>query len=175
MALHHASFFYEAEQYGFTYIIDKENSPWFKSDEIETILEKRHSLCAGHQKQWYEIDDPGNEDPYTLFVNTSGLLQWLSSAIEIPVVMEFKRWITNELLPLIRGPHILQVYKKNTSNVFIFVQDYKDNIKEAVKKINLRSFTLFLEKANIPPDKNICEMLKPMYPNATLTSIQELC
>ncbi|GIY71431.1 hypothetical protein CEXT_377251 [Caerostris extrusa] len=104
--------FYDAEQYGITYIIDKDNSPWFKSEEIETILEYRHSLCADHQKQWYEIDGPGNEDPYTLFVNTSGLLQWLSSTIETLVVMEFKRWMTNELLPLIRGPHIVQIYKK---------------------------------------------------------------
>ncbi|GIY17179.1 hypothetical protein CDAR_379651 [Caerostris darwini] len=104
------------------------------------------------------------------------MLQWLSSTIETPVVMEFKRWRTNELLPMIRGPHILQVYKKqNTSNVFIFMQDYKDNIKETTKKINMRLCTLFLEKNNIPPDKNICEMLKPMYPNATLTSVQELC
>ncbi|GIY19881.1 hypothetical protein CDAR_244551 [Caerostris darwini] len=112
MALHHASFFYDAELYGITYIIDKDNSPWFKSDDIETVLEYRHSLCSDHQKEWYEIDDPGNEDPYALFVNTSGLLQWLSSTIETPVVMEFKTWMTNELLPMIRGPHILQIYKK---------------------------------------------------------------
>ncbi|GIY66857.1 hypothetical protein CEXT_630471 [Caerostris extrusa] len=89
--------FYDAEQYGITYIIDKDNSPWFKSVEIETVLEYRLSLCADRQKIMVKIDDPGNEDPYTLFVNTSGLLQWLSSTIETPVVMEFKGWMTNEL------------------------------------------------------------------------------
>ncbi|GIX94021.1 hypothetical protein CDAR_461681 [Caerostris darwini] len=174
MALQRVSFLYDVEQYDITYIMDKDSSPWFTVDDIKAILEYRYSLCADHQKEWYEIGDPGNEDPYTVFVNQSGLLQWLSSTIETPVVVEFKRWITNKLLPMIRGPHILKVYKKNTSNVFIFVQDYKDNMEEATKNINMRSFTLFLEKNNIPPDKNVCEMMKPMYPNATLTSVQEL-
>ncbi|GIY07616.1 hypothetical protein CEXT_770731 [Caerostris extrusa] len=69
MALHHASFLYDAEQYCITYIMDKDSSPWFKSDDIEMVLEYQHSLCVDHQKEWYEIDNPGNEDPYTVFVN----------------------------------------------------------------------------------------------------------
>ncbi|GIY89439.1 hypothetical protein CEXT_46841 [Caerostris extrusa] len=175
MALRQASFLYDAEQHGITYTMDKDGSPWFKADDIDAVLEYRQGLHADHQKEWYEIKDPRDRDRHTVFVNASGLSQWLSSTIETPVGVAFKRWMTGELLPKICGHHILQVYKKNTSNVFIFAQDYKDNIEEATRKINRRSFTLFLEKNNIPPGKNICWMLKPMHPNATLTTVQELC
>ncbi|GIY78142.1 hypothetical protein CDAR_444731 [Caerostris darwini] len=112
MALHHFSFLYDSEQHDITYIKDKDGSPWFKADDIDEVLEYRHFLSADYQKEWHEIGDSGNEDPYTLFVNTRGLLKWLSSTIDTPEKEAFKRWIVNEPLPTIRGPHILQVYKK---------------------------------------------------------------
>ncbi|GIX66736.1 hypothetical protein CEXT_592021 [Caerostris extrusa] len=134
MALSHASFHYDAKQHGITYTMDKDGSPWFQAVDINAVLEYRHGLHADHQKEWYEIGDPSHEDPYTVFVYANGLSQWLSSTIETPVAVAFKRWMTGELLPKIRGPHILQVYKKNTSNVFIFAQDYKENIEEATRE-----------------------------------------
>ncbi|GIY78141.1 hypothetical protein CDAR_444721 [Caerostris darwini] len=101
MALHHTLFLYDAEQY-ITYIIDEYVLLWFKVDDIDTILEYRHSLLADYQREWYEIGDPGSEDPYTVFVSMTVLVQWLSSAIETPVVVAFKRWIFEDLLLTIR-------------------------------------------------------------------------
>ncbi|GIX94315.1 enoyl-CoA delta isomerase 1, mitochondrial [Caerostris extrusa] len=142
MALHHASFFYE------------DNSPWFKSDETETVLEYRHSLCADHQKEWYEIDDPGNEDSYTLFVNTSDLLQWLSSTIETPVVMEFKRWMTNNkrwMSNFLTGnlPGIATVIMKkppvNSLNL-----EFLQKLTEVVKDLEDRKFRGLILTSDLP-------------------------
>ncbi|GIY92850.1 hypothetical protein CEXT_33251 [Caerostris extrusa] len=85
-------FFTDSRQHDITYIKDKDMlNTVVQSQTYYKVLEYRHFLSADYQKEWHEIGDSGNEDPYTLFVNTRGLLQWLTSTIDTPDKEAFKR------------------------------------------------------------------------------------
>lgn len=84
----------------------KNNEPWFVGKDIATVLGFRNSRDAINTHVFNEdkgvdsIDTPGGLQKMTI-VNESGLYALIFGS-RLPKAKDFKRWVTNEVLPSIR-------------------------------------------------------------------------
>jgi len=94
-------------------IIDNKNIPWFSAINVASILEyvdtKRaiinnvdtndKTTFANLKK--YIKNIPKNSQPHAVYINESGLYSLVLSSNK-PLAKEFKRWVTEKVLPSIR-------------------------------------------------------------------------
>jgi len=103
-----------------TIIIDDKNIPWFSATNISDILEYINSrqiilkyvdpndrTTFGELRKYIK-NIPKNSQPYAVYINESGLYSLVLSSNKL-LAKEFKRWVTEKVLPSIRqtGSYII--------------------------------------------------------------------
>ena len=94
-------------------IIYNNNMPWFSGINIAKILEyndTRHAISNNvgeiDKKQFSELKEftnkiPKNAQPHAIYINESGLYSLILSS-KMPKALEFRKWVTEQVLPSIR-------------------------------------------------------------------------
>ena len=97
---------FKHEKFGNIRTINKNGEPWFVGKDVATILGYKDSINAlkshvdSEDKLGWQITTSGQRREVT-FINESGLYSLILSS-KLPQAKEFKRWVTNEVLPQIR-------------------------------------------------------------------------
>ena len=107
---------FKHEKFGDIRTINKNDEPWFVGKDVASVLgyAKPENAVAIHvdseDKTNALIQCPGsNYKSKTMLINESGLYSLILSS-KLPQAKEFKRWVTNEVLPQIRktGAYLTQ-------------------------------------------------------------------
>lgn len=94
------------EEFGTIRAIEKDGEPWFVGKEIADILGYKNgsrdinSHVEEEDRLKYQIGTSGQNRIQTI-INESGLYALIFGS-KLPKAKEFKRWVTNEVLPAIR-------------------------------------------------------------------------
>lgn len=97
---------FENEQFGRLEVIDKNGDPWFYGKDIAERLgytNPRDALTKHvdeDDKGVAKRDTLGGEQAVTI-INESGLYSLILTS-KLPTAKQFKRWVTNEILPTVR-------------------------------------------------------------------------
>ncbi len=103
-----------------TVIVDDKNIPWFSAISVATLLgykNTRQSIIKNVTKQdcrslsdlkQFMINIPNNMQPHAIYINESGLYSLILNSKK-PLAIEFKQWITSEILPSIRNTGSYQI------------------------------------------------------------------
>lgn len=88
-------------------IIDKNKEPWFVADDVCKLLGYQNTPQAINDhadgddiSKRYSIDSMGRNQQM-LYINESGLYTLIFGS-KMPQAKQFKRWVTSEVLPMIR-------------------------------------------------------------------------
>lgn len=97
---------FENEAFGKVRVIEKNNEPWFVGKDVAEIL--GYSDTFGALKKHVDQEDRQNcqnssfeSNRGLTIINESGLYALILSS-KLPVAKQFKRWVTSEILPMIR-------------------------------------------------------------------------
>ena len=97
---------FKDERFGEVRTMVINGEPWFVGKDVATILGYKDSINAlkshvdSEDKLGWQITTSGQRREVT-FINESGLYSLILSS-KLPQAKEFKRWVTNEVLPQIR-------------------------------------------------------------------------
>ena len=97
---------FKHEKFGDIRTINKNGEPWFVGKDVASVLGYSQTAKAIREhvdeddKGGSVLDTPGGKQS-TIIINESGLYSLILSS-KLPQAKEFKRWVTNEVLPQIR-------------------------------------------------------------------------
>ena len=97
---------FKHEKFGDIRTINKNGEPWFVGKDVASVLgyERADNAIRSHveeeDKLMHQISASGQRRQMTI-INESGLYALILSS-KLPQAKEFKRWVTNEVLPQIR-------------------------------------------------------------------------
>ena len=97
---------FKHEKFGDIRTINKDGEPWFVGKDVASVLgyERADNAIRSHveeeDKLMHQISASGQRRQMTI-INESGLYALILSN-KLPQAKEFKRWVTNEVLPQIR-------------------------------------------------------------------------
>ena len=96
------------EKFGDIRTINKDGEPWFVGKDVASVLGYKSpsvAICENvdsEDKTTFVISESGSKyKSKTTFINESGLYSLILSS-KLPQAKEFKRWVTNDVLPQIR-------------------------------------------------------------------------
>ena len=99
---------FKHEKFGNIRTINKNDEPWFVGKDVASVLGYKSpsvAICENvdsEDKTTFVISESGSKyKSKTTFINESGLYSLILSS-KLPQAKEFKRWVTNEVLPQIR-------------------------------------------------------------------------
>ena len=99
---------FKHEKFGDIRTINKDGEPWFVGKDVASVLGYKSpsvAICENvdsEDKTTFVISESGSKyKSKTTFINESGLYSLILSS-KLPQAKEFKRWVTNEVLPQIR-------------------------------------------------------------------------
>ena len=99
---------FKHEKFGNIRTINKNGEPWFVGKDVASVLGYKSpsvAICENvdsEDKTTFVISESGSKyKSKTTFINESGLYSLILSS-KLPQAKEFKRWVTNEVLPQIR-------------------------------------------------------------------------
>ena len=99
---------FKHEKFGDIRTINKDDEPWFVGKDVASVLGYKSpsvAICENvdsEDKTTFVISESGSKyKSKTTFINESGLYSLILSS-KLPQAKEFKRWVTNEVLPQIR-------------------------------------------------------------------------
>ena len=107
---------FKHEKFGDIRTINKDGEPWFVGKDVASVLGYKSpsvAICENvdsEDKTTFVISESGSKyKSKTTFINESGLYSLILSS-KLPQAKEFKRWVTNEVLPQIRktGAYLTQ-------------------------------------------------------------------
>lgn len=138
---------FENPEFGAVRTITIENEPWFVGKDVAGVLgySNTKKAIADHvddedklQGDGVTIRDPIGREQYPTIINESGLYCLILSS-KLPSARRFKRWITSEVLPVLRktGRYEVQSTDYNPTRP-ITTDDYIDAGKTIAKCDNRR-------------------------------------
>ena len=95
------------EEFGTIRAIEKDGEPWFVGKDVASILGYAKPLNAlsmhvdGDDSLKQGLTDSIGRNQETIFINESGVYALIFGS-KLPRAKEFKRWVTNKVLPAIR-------------------------------------------------------------------------
>ena len=98
--------FFKHEKFGDIRTINKNGEPWFVGKDVASVLGYKKTADAiamrvdPEDKGVGKLQTPGGNQQ-VIIINESGLYSLILSS-KLPQAKEFKRWVTNEVLPQIR-------------------------------------------------------------------------
>ncbi|MCI8284256.1 MAG: toxin Bro [Firmicutes bacterium] len=139
---------FENSEFGQIRIIEKDGEPWFIGKEIAEILgySNTRDALALHvdieDKNTVAFSDGKRGNPNQTIINESGLYSLILSS-KLPNAKKFKRWVTSEVLPLLRKNGSYDMKKSKTS-------EEKSKLAEArLMNAKTRMSNQFLKLANV--------------------------
>ena len=136
-------------------ILDTHMNIWFNAKEIaeslgysrpkKVIMENIQSFEKKQLKQL--TNDTSGRQPHSIYINESGLYSLILNSRK-PSAKKFKKWITSEVIPIIRKNGYYEIKQKN-----------KSLLTDLNKKINA------LKKSN---ETLQCDLKKEKYPNGAV-------
>lgn len=118
-------------------VIDDQNNPWFIASDVAKILGYRDSfnmtriINDSRDKGTLNVSTPGGQQNMTI-INESGLYNAIFSS-RLPAAIEFKHWVTSEVLPTMRKlgfTNAIEILKNRVSelesqNKYLYDQNYR--------------------------------------------------
>lgn len=136
---------FKNKEFGNIRIIEKDGEPWFVGKDIAEALgyERADNAIRNHvedeDKLTHQISASGQNRNMTI-INESGLYSLVLSS-KLPSAKQFKRWVTSEVLPIIRktgtynhqpvGKELLALAVLEANKV---IEDQDKQIKELIPK-----------------------------------------
>ena len=120
------------------------DEPWFAGKDVADILGYRNGSrdinrhVDEEDRRIITMND-GVQDRQTIIINESGLYSLVLSS-KLPKAKEFKRWVTNEVLPSIRKTGGYNLPKDYPSALRALADSYEENEKLKIENNKLRTY-----------------------------------
>lgn len=164
---------FENERFGQIRTVMRDREPWFVGKDVANILEYRNG--SRDINRHVEDEDKckimvfdGNQNKETIIINESGLYSLILSS-RLPKAREFRRWVTAEILPVLRrtGGYV--------ASEDMFIENYLPFADDAVKnlfKLNLMTIRQLNEK--IKADQPLVEFAEQVAVTENLIDMNEM-
>lgn len=153
---------FENSEFGKLRIIDKEGEVWFVGKDVAEMLGYKDTTNAvkahvdKEDKMGWQITTPSRGLQKMTIINESGLYSLVLSS-KLPTAKQFKRWVTNEILPSIRKTGGYVVKGKEKEFLHNLNSPIHSEVENLIKVISVLQKEVMSLSANVKalklPDK----------------------